>query len=271
MELPLEPAHGPDGSLLGFVIRPTIGEKGKPVRLLLDTGSSGLFLLQRLARKRGFEPLSEETFFGGGGSQRHVSPRGLFPTFAVGELRFADAEATTSTRNFAPQGKFRGVLGLSVFDGYRVTLDLPRKRLILDQEEPLTTGSSYWVISGQMLVRVRANDEGGGLFLLDTGATSSLLGAAFAERLPGVRFRKPAYLLGFGGRREGARYVEGVQLAFQELAPRTGLVPAVDLSLRSRMTGVEISGYLGLDLLAGARIVIDTRTRRIASFGSPKK
>ena len=39
---------------------------------------------------------------------------------------------------------------------------------------------------------------------------------------------------------------------------------AIDLSLRSQVGGVEISGFLGLDLLGGKKIVIDTRRRTVA-------
>jgi len=73
-----------------------IGAKDKPVKLMLDTGSSGLFLVERMARKRGFEFLSEETAFGGGGDKRHRNRRGLFASFRLGELRFGAALAGTT-------------------------------------------------------------------------------------------------------------------------------------------------------------------------------
>jgi hypothetical protein len=38
---------------------------------------------------------------------------------------------------------------------------------------------------------------------------------------------------------------------------------ATDLTLRSRLGGVQLSGYLGLDLLGGKRLVIDTEMRRL--------
>jgi hypothetical protein len=37
-----------------------------------------------------------------------------------------------------------------------------------------------------------------------------------------------------------------------------------DLTQRSRLGGVEISGFLGMDLLDRTTIVIDTRARKIA-------
>ena len=76
-----------------FFVKVGLGDRARPVRLLLDTGSSGLFLVERVAKKRGFEPLTRETFFGGGGDQRHLSLRGMFSVFDLGGLRFSQARA----------------------------------------------------------------------------------------------------------------------------------------------------------------------------------
>lgn len=263
VDVPLRRLRASDGRTVGFVVKVGLGDGNKPVRLLLDTGSSGLFLVNRIAKKRGFEPLARETFFGGGGNQRHLSLRGMFSVFDLGGLRFSHALATTTEQELEERGHFQGVLGLSAFDGYRVTLDLRRGRLVLDQEPAVDEGTPYWMISGQMLVRATANESHRGLFLFDTGAMSTLLSSKFAGSVGGARFHAPAEVAGFGGRREEARYVAGVRVGFEGLASGEGQMPAVDLALRSRLTGVEISGYLGLDLLDRSSIFVDTRTRRV--------
>ena len=48
-----------------------------------------------------------------------------------GELSFTDALASTSESEFDPQRRYHGLIGISVFNGYRVTLDLSRQRLLL--------------------------------------------------------------------------------------------------------------------------------------------
>jgi len=55
-----------------------------------------------------------------------------------------------------------------------------------------------------------------------------------------------------------------VKVGFEGLVSAASRLPTVDLALRSRLTGVEISGYLGLDLLDGSCVRIDTRTRRVS-------
>jgi hypothetical protein len=44
-----------------------------------------------------------------------------------------------------------------------------------------------------------------------------------------------------------------------------------DLTQRSRLGGVEVSGFLGMDLLDWTTIVVDTRTQRIAVIPASKK
>jgi len=102
------------------------------------------------------------------------------------------------------------------------------------------------------------------LLLFDSGATHSAVDRSTAERLPGARLGGAVGVQGFGGRIEGARHVQGIEVVFQELRTGTGPLNALDLSTRSRLGGVELSGFVGLDLLSGRRIVIDTVTRRIA-------
>jgi len=62
---------------------------------------------------------------------------------------------------------------------------------------------------------------------------------------------------------EDARVVRGIKLAFQGTTTGSRPLTTVDLSMRSRLGGVEVSGYIGMDLLERSVIVIDTRSRRI--------
>jgi tetratricopeptide (TPR) repeat protein len=254
------------GRTIGYVIQARVGDKGKRVRLLLDTGSPGLLLVHRVARKRGFVPISEQTSFGGGGRRRHRTRRGFFDTFAIGELRFREALATSTRSEIDPAGRFQGVLGLSVFNGYRVILDLPNKLLRLEPGvEAAPGGVPYWVVGGQWLVRASASDgRRDGLFLFDTGATRTLLSAGFVEGLGGARLRRPVEVRGVGGAIQGVQIVDGIAIEFQGKSVGPSDLRAVDLSLQGKMGGVELSGFLGLDLLDGSRITVDTVHRVIS-------
>jgi predicted aspartyl protease len=262
VELPLKPLLG-EGASRGWVLEATLA-RGKKVRLLLDSGSTGLFVVERAVAKGGLQPLSEETVFAGGGSGRTRSGRGILPSIAFGGLSFRDALVTTTTEEFDPQGRIHGVLGLSVFSGYRATLDLAKGRLVLEKTEAVADGAPYWSVSGQMLVTAGAAGGGDGLFLFDTGATRSSLGLSYAKRVPGAQIADAATVRTYGGTVAGATTIRGVRMRFAGLESRGDAVTGADMTQRSRLGGVEISGFLGLDLLDGKTIVVDTRQHRVA-------
>jgi len=257
------------GAIQGFVVRARLSE-GKPVPLLLDSGSGGLHVIERAARKRAFLPLAQAEAFGGGGGGRHALTHGTFAALDLGGLVFADALATVNAGEVDPTGRFHGVLGLSAFDGYRVTLDLARDRLTLEPpggEEPAagpSGGDPYYTLGGQWLVPVTLGRGERVLFLLDTGATATVVDLDTVARLPDVRLGEPARVSGLGGRVPGARTARGVEVAFGGAvldASRT--LAAIDLSVRGEIGGTEVAGYLGLDFFDGKRLVVDTVGRRV--------
>jgi len=240
-----------------------LGEPPRSVRLLLDTGSPGLFLVSRLARKRGFEPLSQETSFGGGGDQRHKDPRGRFSRVAIGDIVYRDALATTTEHEFDETGRYQGVLGLGIFEGYGVEIDLQRGRLLLARSEGRKDGMRFWTVSGQMLVEARAQDGQPGLFLFDTGASVSVLDLGYAKGIPGLDLRQPASLWSYGGPLAEARLAVGARVVLAGLDSGAGALRAVDLSVRSRVSGVQLDGFVGLDVLGGRRWYVDWPRRTV--------
>jgi len=267
LEVPLTPLAGTGG---GYFLEATLARK-KKIRLLLDTGSTGLFVVERAVKKGGLTPLSLETVFAGGGSGRTQSSRGLLSRFAIGGLEFSDALVTTTKDEFDPQGRIHGVLGLNVFSGYRVTLDLTKGRLILEPCAADPAGAPYWDVGGQMLVSASATAGPEGLFLFDTGATRSMIARSFVDRVPGAQIEGPAGVRTYGGNVAGASAVRGVRVRFLDVESADGPMYTSDLTQRSRLGGVEVSGFLGMDLLDGTTIVVDTRGQKVAVIPAPKK
>jgi hypothetical protein len=265
LELPLKPLWVPEtGQVVGYLVQVRLGEKGKPVWLLLDSGSPGLFVIERIARKRGFAPLAEVTVFGGGGDGKHATRRGFFSSFAAGDLEFSDALASVAKQEIDPQGRFHGLVGLSIFGGYVVTLDLDGNRMMLDREGGGAEGVTYYTVGGQMLVRAETTHARSGMFLFDTGSTSTLVADSLLEDVDSAKVGGPVQLPAYGGLRRGSRTLDGIGVLFQGVSTGDRELRAIDLSLRSQVGGVEISGFLGLDLLDGKKVVIDTRRRTVA-------
>ena len=270
--VPLRKVPGAAGVIRGYTLKAILGNRDKPVRILLDTGSPGLYLDDRIARKHGMAMVAEETVFGGGGSKRHRSQRGILARLVTGAVGFSDVLAGTSVTRLDPAASFQGLIGLDPFAGFIVTLDLAGGTLHLESPpasgdpwpgEGWSRGSRYWTFSGQMLVQ--AEDAGGanGLFILDTGASHSLVSENFVERVEGTVVQGEGVVRGFGGVRTGSRAVRGIDLRFEGLSGNARELALDDLSLRSRLSGVEICGFIGLDILAGNVIRIDTLARRV--------
>ena len=264
VELALTPLGDGAGGVTAYLVDADMGGRS-PVPLMFDTGSTDLFMVKRIARRRGFEELAIETAFGGAGDKRHRSARGLLPTVAIGGVRYADALTTTTRQDLERTGRFHGVIGLSFWDGYHARIDLDDRRLVFDRTLPETEdGLPYWVVSGQMLVEVETSTGHRGLFLFDTGATRSTLSLDFAERIPEARIGDRVTVWGYGGQFRETRAITGVGLIFEGRESSSERLNGVDLSLQSRVSGVEISGLLGLDMLADRTIELDTRTQRIS-------
>lgn len=262
VELPLYAVRAADGGIDGYAVPASFG-RGKKVWLLLDTGSPGLFVDIHALRRTGFETVAGEMLFAAGGSGRQDADRGILPTVELGELRFQDALISTSRKDIDSSGRYQGILGLSSLQGYRVTLDLDRGKFVAERATETMDGAPYWFVGGQMLAKAGIPDGNQGLFLFDTGASRSVLSDRFVASLPGAAPAGPAAVRGFGGEIPGARRVRGVQLRFGDFTSAPQILSAFDMDMRSRLGGVEISGFLGLDLLAGRIVIIDTRDQKI--------
>jgi len=261
VELPLVPLTGTNGR--GWVLEARL-KGNKKLRLLLDTGSTGLFVVERAVKKAGLSPLPEETVFAGGSTGRARSGRGLLERLAIGDLVFEDALVTTTRDEFDPQGRIHGVLGIAALAGYLVTLDLDRGKLILEAAPTEASGEPYWNVGGQMLVRAGAEGASeDGLFLFDTGATRSMIATAYAATIGGASESSPAAVRTYGGNVAGAAALRNVSLRFGGVPLGTETVNRSDLTQRSRLGGVEIAGFLGLDALDGTVIRIDTTRQRV--------
>jgi predicted aspartyl protease len=112
-----DPTH-----LHGYGLR--VGVNGQKMRLLLDTGASGLLINKRLAQKAGVKPLVQTQVSGIGDH----GPMGGFVGFAdsikVGGLEFQNCLITVSEKGALDDD---GLIGADVFSDFLVTIDFPKR------------------------------------------------------------------------------------------------------------------------------------------------
>jgi tetratricopeptide (TPR) repeat protein len=277
---------------LGGLVLPVRFDEGKAVRCLLDSGASGLHLSPSAARKAALEPLAKGTVFGGGGDRDHASYRAL-ARLRVGELLVDNAVAQVAERELDPSARYACILGLDPFSDYRITLDLKKARLLLERlpeeapeaaregEErkavsripPRTARegeSLLYDVEGQLLVPASLHRGGAtreALLLLDTGADRSVLdGKAASELGPVPGWAEGRSVRTYGGSAAALGTLSGLRIEAGTVEASNRAVTVLDLGWRSRLGGVAVDGYLGLDLLRGRRLVLDLR-RGTVRFG----
>ena len=69
---------------------------------------------------------------------------------------------------------------------------------------------------------------------------------------------------GFGGKVVGATVLRGAEVRFAGQGSGGGSLRAFDMAVRSAVSDVEVSGFVGLDLLSEMRVTIDTVGQRVA-------
>jgi hypothetical protein len=120
---------------------------------------------------------------------------------------------------------------------------------------------------GLIFVSVAIGAGPPGLFLLDTGAATTVLDARFAQAA-GVRLGEPIQLRGGGGATE-ARQAEDVALTLTGEPPLLTDPVVADLGGPSRGMGLRLDGILGDDILRRFVVTLDYRgqTVRLADAG----
>ncbi len=262
------------GRVSGWVGRVELGDERK-VPVLIDSGASGLYLDGRLAEPAGLEPLARGTLLGGGGSGEHATERGTVPRVVIGPLTFKDGLGFVGPSSLHERGAYRAILGLDLFGGLVVRFMPQERRLEVeeapphdDEADPLAVDPwpgmpgvlPLLQVAGQMLIPVSFRGEDAhveGLALLDTGATSTLLDESAAERLG--RFVRGGLGPGsaFGGALPMVGTVRSTHLAAGPIESALRDVPVIDLSLRTRLAGVALAGFVGADVWSKNAIELD--------------
>jgi tetratricopeptide (TPR) repeat protein len=245
----------------------------RTVRLMLDTGSSGVSLSPKAAEKAGLETLGDvrSEFRGLGDKKPQEAFAYLAESLEIGDLRFNNFPLKVSQA--ATTDDFDGLMGADVFHMFRVTIDFPKRRLQLapnssgppgdeavDAADPLATGFTRMLRFGHMLtVETKVNEGTPQLFLLDSGSSGNLVDNEAAQESTKVKRDYNAGLRGVQGSVTQLSRASKVCLIFAGFKQENLDMLSTSLQAMGDSTGVGIAGVIGMPVLWQMKLTIDYR------------
>jgi predicted aspartyl protease len=255
----------------GWVLLATVNG-GKPIKLLVDTGASGIILRSKAAKKSGIKKLADTVIRGVGDEGGRAGYSGVADSVRIGEVTFEDYPVDVAdTKAFYDED---GLIGTDVFADFLVTLDFRRRELRLD---PLPggrpeAGRKYDRVSSGalggftpvlrmnhcLLIGTTVNDAKQALFLLDTGAAVPIVSKSL-EAKASRGLRESVRVRGASGQVREVSAAGELNLHFAGIRQRQENAIVLDLKNLSKLVGIEVSGLLAWPAMRGFKVTLDYR------------
>lgn len=271
-EMPLSILSHDGKNIRGFGLMVSING-GRPLKLLLDTGASGITLRSKAARKAGVRTLAAAVVRGIGDECDRASSSALAGEVRIGGVVFVDYLLDVADRRALYDED--GIIGTDVFADFLVTLDFRRQKLVLDplpggRPEPgqtydraiapeLKAYTPVFRMGHFFLVGARISETKPVLFILDTGASNTMIAMQAAAEATKVHGDSATHLRGVSGNVQKVWRADDVVLHFAGFHQRNWNAIALDLRNLSKQAGIEVSGLLGLPLLQAFTLSLDYR------------
>lgn len=248
--------RGADGRLY---VRARSG--GWNLRLLVDTGASGLVVSEKLARRMGMRLREFSESAGLGGSVRHSHPI-LLSRLDVGGLRARDLMATASNLAGSADGILNPLLFAPPGSGVAMEIRPAQPALLFTRGRP----AGRWVSLPYLadgLHAIFAVVLGGrpAMALLDTGAAVEIVDRSVLGRFPGAMVRPASQtgdlLVGFAGQVEDAETVDSVTLRIAGRDFATKHLFVLDLNQEAFRFQIDLDAVIGIGRLAAFDLRID--------------
>lgn len=249
-------------------------EGHRPLRVLLDTGASGILLTQAAIDKAGLNHVGASEAWGIGDRGPKKTFLSVANTCQIGSLKFKTCvfQATEGKGRIA--GDDDGLLGADVFSDYVIQLDFQKHQMHLTPLPvrppnpqgydrtipPEEAGFTKVFRSGSHLfVPTKFNDKLWGLFLIDTGAALVNVDTTFAQLATKIRGDSYMHVHGVSGEVKDVFEADKAYLQFSHFRQNNLGLTAFNLNNSPDHQEFRISGILGLPVLAMFRLTIDYR------------
>jgi tetratricopeptide (TPR) repeat protein len=245
---------------------------GRPLKLMFDSGAGGILINQRAAEKAGLTLVGQTEGSGIGDSGNKVEYGALAETCKVGTLEYK----TCFVR--ALEGKSitdeDGLIGADFFAQYLMTLDFQRfslhlkplperpprpqgyDRTIADDEKDFTPVFRF---GHHLMITTMLNAKATGLFVLDTGSSTTLVDSTFAVESTKISRNDFVRVRGISGESKNVFEADKAIIQFANFRQRNLGMLVVDINNSGRRQPVRISGLLGLPVLSMFHLSLDYR------------
>lgn len=271
--LPLVNAVAGANLVRGVGLEMKIGN-GKGLRLLLDTGASGIVITQRAVDKAGLTHLGSTESWGIGDKGTRKGFLAVADTCSIGGLSYKTCvfEALEGKERIA--GDEDGIIGTDFFSDYLIHLDFQRHEMKLtplpsrpstplsyDRTVPVgeENFTPVWRLGNHLYISTLVNRKIVGLFLLDTGASLSNIDSTFARLSTKLHGDEYMRVRGVSGQVKDVFEADKAELTFGHFRQSNVGLTAFNLNNAPRHQEVRMSGILGFPLLAMFRLDLDYR------------
>lgn len=262
---------------------------GKKKRFQIDTGASGLLISRSVAASAGLISEAESRGGGLGDSGPVKELLAHVDSLRIGQLEFHNCLVRVFDKKNVLD--VDGLISTDVFSAWLVTLDIPSREVRLnplpkrpdDDARPSELDTAGQGENAETIPRDRyiapemkdwtqvfryghdlifptliGKTAASKLFIMDTGASRTLISPAAAKEVTGVGGSE-ARVKGISGQVKDVSEADSVDIVFAKVRSPLRNILAVDTSGLGRGSGVEISGLIGFETLRQLVITIDYR------------
>lgn len=261
------------------------------VRFVVDTGAGVTVISATAAKRLGVKEVAR------GGNAYAVGGTGSFPIIygVIDELAIGDIKIRTVpvyirqiySSGTSPEDVVDGYLGLGILSNFVTTLDYLENQLIVenrdkkaDFQRATVTSADHSVLpfrvteSGLISVEVKLEDTASCNFLLDSGASSSVIAAEVINKQNWqnkILTNESIRIIGAAGVADNVKLAFVNRLQVADLLRERLRLPILDFTSINENSGFEQQGILGGDFLSNCRLKIDFDRLQISITPSPNR